>query len=151
MKILHLNGTVLIEVVVVDGRVNLYGANLQRANLCRADLYWADLHGANLHGADLQGADLCGADLGGANLHGADLDKIHMNWQSHDLIAEHLLRWADTDYQKRMIAGLVLVSHDWCWDHFKMLLSSDIPHAKEAWDHLKSLGTDKSPFPGEAR
>src|SRR3990172_7617090 len=78
--------------------------------------YWEwriDLEGAYLEGADLRGASLRGANLYGANLEGATI-----NWRSHDLIAELLLRWSGDDVEKRKVAGLVLVSRDWCWKDF---------------------------------
>lgn len=68
----------------------------------------ADLRGANLRGADLRGADLDGANLDGAKL----------NWQSHDLLAEILRRATGGDVAKRKIAGLVLISREFCWKDF---------------------------------
>ena len=73
----------------------------------------AYLSGANLGGANLRGANLRGANLSGANLSGAKL-----NWTSHDLIAEIILRSAGDDIEKRKIAGLILISRDWCWKQF---------------------------------
>jgi len=99
---------------------DLCGANLRGAYLCRANL-----DGANLDGANLDGANLDGAYLRGANLDGANLDGAKINWQSHDLIAEILLRAAGHDVQKRMVAGLILVSPDWCWDKF-LSIESDL-------------------------
>jgi len=92
---------------------------------CEADTMLAALQQAVKSGADLCGADLCGADLRGANLDGANLDGAKINWQSHDLIAEILLRAAGHDVQKRMVAGLILVSPDWCWDKF-LSIESDL-------------------------
>jgi len=91
----------------------LAGANLARANLARANLARAYLAGANLARAYLAGANLDGANLDGANLAG-----IKVNWTSHDLIAEILRRWAKDSIPRRMIAGLILVSRDWCWPQF---------------------------------
>lgn len=51
-----------------------------------------------------------------------------MNWQSHDLIAEILRRSSGNDIQKRMVAGLILVSRDWCWDQFLA-----IEHEQREW------------------
>jgi uncharacterized protein YjbI with pentapeptide repeats len=67
------------------------------------------------------GTDLRGADLGGANLDGANLDGATINWNSHDLIAELLRRAAGDDVEKRKVAGLILVSRDWCWGDFLLL------------------------------
>ena len=75
---------------------------------CEADTMLAALQQAVKSGAYLCGAYLCGANLRGAKI----------NWQSHDIIAEILLRAAGHDVQKRMVAGLILVSPDWCWDKF---------------------------------
>jgi uncharacterized protein YjbI with pentapeptide repeats len=103
----------------------LRGADLRGANLRGADLRGADLRGANLGGANLGGAYLRGADLGGANLggaylrgadlRGANLEDCQMNWQSHDLIAQRLLQAAGDDAYKRLAAGYILISRDWCW------------------------------------
>jgi hypothetical protein len=57
------------------------------------------------------GADLGGADLGGAKA----------CWQSHDFLAEVLRLASGDDTEKRKVAGLVLVSRDWCWDQFLSL------------------------------
>ena len=69
------------------------------------------MRGANLDGANLDGANLRGANLGGANL----------DWQSHDLIAEILRRAAGANIEKRKVAGLILISRDWCWSDFLKL------------------------------
>jgi hypothetical protein len=137
---------------------DLHGANLRGADLRRADLYGAnlrraDLRGAELHGASLINADLCGADLYGANLRGANLreanlDGTLMNWKSHALIAELLRRAAVDDIQKRMIAGLVAVSLDWCWSKFL-----DIPTDLREWalDVLKTHVREGDYAPAEIR
>jgi len=76
------------------------------------------LEAAVRDGAYLGGAYLGGADLRGAYLGGAYLRDLVINWNSHDLIAEILRRAAGEDVAKRKIAGLILVSRDWCWDNF---------------------------------
>jgi hypothetical protein len=78
---------------------------------------------ANLRGAYLEGANLEGANLRGAYLEGANLNDCQMNWQSHDLIAARLLRAAGGDSYRRLAAGFVLVSRDWCWE----LLMKNVP------------------------
>ena len=104
---------------------NLRGVYLVGADLHGADLRWACLAGANLREADLRGAHLRRACLGGADLEGADLRGATLSWQSHDIIAELLRRSAGQDASKRKLAGLVLVSRDWCWDKFLSLRSRD--------------------------
>ena len=99
----------------------------------RADLRGADLSDAYLIGADLRGADLSDAYLRGADLRGADLRGAKLNWQSHNLLAEILRRAAGDDVAKRKIAGLILVSFDWCWEKF---LSIDEPLRDWALDEL---------------
>ena len=141
---------------------NLYRANLSKANLYRANLYRADLSGANLYRANLSEADLSGAnlseadlseanlyranlpeaDLSGANLSGASLSKANLsetclNWSSRDLIAQVLFQWAQSSPERRMIAGLVLISKDWCWNDFERLLN--MPSMQDALIHLKTL------------
>jgi hypothetical protein len=104
---------------------DLYGAYLSGANLYRADLSGADLYGANLYRAYLTGADLSGADLSGADLRGA-----RISWQSHECIAEILRQASGEDIQRRMVAGLILISRDWCWDKF---LSLEIAPEVREW------------------
>jgi hypothetical protein len=101
------------------------GANLYGADLSGADLSDAYLRGANLYGAYLRGAYLRGADLSGADLSGADLSGAKVNWQSHAIISEILRQAAGDDVQKRMVAGLILISTDWCWDKF-LSIESDL-------------------------
>ena len=104
----------------IDGQFYLTGADLRWANLREADLSRADLSQADLSRADLRGAHLRGAHLSGASI----------NWQSHDLIAEILRRAAADNVSRRMLAGLILISHDWCWD---MFLALDIAPAVRDW------------------
>jgi hypothetical protein len=100
---------------------HLEGADLREADLREADLRWCCLSGADLRGADVTGADLRGADLRGADLSFLSPQKTRLNWTSHVFIAKALLRAAGTDAEKRKVAGLVLVSHDWCWSAFLAL------------------------------
>ena len=104
--------------IIEDHKRWLYGSSGAQADLQAADLRGADLRGAYLRYADLQDANLRYADLRYANLRYADLKGARINWQSHDLIAELLSRAAGDDIEKRKIAGLILVSRDWCWDKF---------------------------------
>jgi hypothetical protein len=111
-------------------RANLSSANLYRANLSSADLYSADLYSANLSSANLSSANLSSADLSRANLSSANLSSANLyrakfNFQSHTLIAEVLRRAAGEDVEKRKVAGLILVSPDWCWDQFTANCSGD--------------------------
>jgi uncharacterized protein YjbI with pentapeptide repeats len=107
---------------------DLSDANLRYANLVGANLGCANLGHADLSGADLSGADLGGANLGGANLRYADLRGAKFNWQSHALLSEILLRAAGDNMGRRMLAGLVAVSTDWCWDQWLSL-----EHPERAW------------------
>jgi len=107
-------------------RIDLSGADLSGANLSGAYLSGANLSGANLGGANLRGANLSGANLSEANLseaylREANLREAALNWQSHNLLAEVLRRAADDDVPRRMLAGLILISHDWCWGKFLAL------------------------------
>jgi uncharacterized protein YjbI with pentapeptide repeats len=156
MKILNRNENVIKEVAgeTLSGAnlrwANLRWANLREANLSEADLRWANLREAdlseanlreaNLSGANLSGADLSEADLRWADLYGADLSGTFLNWQSHNLISEILRQWANEDsnfdqrIKKRMIAGLVAISTDMCWEAF---LKLEIEFKEEAIAHLK--------------
>ena len=96
----------------------------------RIDLRDANLSGAYLREAYLRWADLSGADLSGADLREAGLSGAKFNWQSHDLLAEALRRAAGHDVQRRMLAGLLLISRDWCWDVF---LAAPIDPALREW------------------
>ena len=109
---------------------DLRGANLQRADLrCAdlrgADLQRADLRSANLWGADLRCANLQSADLRCANLQGANLQGADLPITSHEVISEILRAAASDDVKKRMIAGLVIVSCDWCWADFSEELDKE--------------------------
>ena len=117
---------------------DLRDADLRGADLSDANLFGADLRDANLRGADLSGADLSGANLRGANLFGADLRDADLsgatiNWQSHDLISELLLRAAGDDIARRKVAGLILVSRDWCWGKFLAIESGQIESGQHEW------------------
>lgn len=79
----------------------------------------------DLKGADLRGAYLRGADLMNADLRGADLRDAKINWNSHDLLAEIALRAAGDDLRQRMVAGLILISRDWCWNEFVAVLDDN--------------------------
>jgi hypothetical protein len=109
----------------------LSGADLKHADLRAASLEGADLSGADLKYANFYRADLCmanfsGADLGMSRLDRADLcgarfDEARINWQAHDLISALLMKEAGEGIGKRKVAGLVLVSRDWCWDSWSQL------------------------------
>jgi hypothetical protein len=92
---------------------------LEAAVKAKASLRHADLAGADLAGASLRHADLAGADLRHASLAGA-----RINWYSHTLISRILLDAAGQNVGRRKIAGLVLVSPDWCWEHWLSLRRS---------------------------
>ena len=87
----------------------------------RSAVVEAVVKSANLWGANLRGADLWGANLRGANLGGATI-----NWTSHDLVADLLRRAAGDDVERRKVAGLVLLSRDWCWEDFGRLASDPL-------------------------
>ena len=107
---------------------DLRGSNLRYSNLSYSDLSGSDLSGSdlrysNLRGSDLRysnlsGSDLSGSVLIGSVLIGSDLSGSVLNWRSHALVGEILRRHAGKDPAKRKIAGLVLVSTDWCWQKF---------------------------------
>ena len=118
---------------------NLSGAYLNCADLSCADLSCADLRYADLRGAYLNHTDLRGANLRGADLWGADLSGATINWQSHDLVSGILCRAAGEVIERRKIAGLVLVSRDWCWDQF---LAHDDPQREWALSVLRKYVRD---------
>ena len=126
------------------GNANLRGADLRGADLYGANLRNANLWGANLGGADLRGADLWDADLYGANLRNANLRGAKINWLSHDLVAELLRQAAGADIGKRKVAGLVLVSRDWCWRRF---LALDDPQRDWALNVLREYVTPDDEAP----
>ena len=121
---------------------DLRGAYLSRAKLRGADLYKADLSSANLSDANLSDADLCWANMRGAYLSRAKLRDANMNWQSHDLLAEVLRQAAGDNADRRMLAGLVLVSRDWCWKEFMAL---DHPETEWAKGVLREYVTANTP------
>ena len=97
---------------------------------CDAESMRAAVEAAVRNRANLYGANLYRANLDGANLYGANLDGAKLNWQSHALIAEILRRNAGDDVKKRMVAGMILISRDWCWDDF---LSLKIDRSLRKW------------------
>jgi len=109
---------------------NLYNADLGYADLRNADLCNANLRYAYLRYADLGYADLRNADLCNADLRNVKLDNTVINWQSHDLLAEILRQNAGDFVDRRMLAGLILVSRDWCWDKF---ITLEISKKSQLW------------------
>jgi len=126
-------------IAAAKGRAYLRGADLRGADLGGAYLRGADLRGADLTGAYLRGAYLTGADLRGAYLTGADLTGAdltgaqHPPMESHDFWAELLIRAAGDDLHRRMVAGLVLISRDWCWSRFKQLMTGELAADWQEW------------------
>lgn len=114
---------------------SLRGASLRGADFRGASLYHTDLRDADLRDADLRYTDLCSADFRDAVLRGAsfsfadlcsaDFRGARMNWQSRELASELLRRDADEDLDRRKVAGLVLVSRDWCWPDFESECAGD--------------------------
>ena len=126
---------------------NLEGANLEGANLAFANLVGAILTRANLAGAILEGAILVRADLRGADLRGADLAGASAPpVNSHDFWAELLRRAAGDDLHRRMIAGLVLISRDWCWPRMIALMTGELAADWQEW-----VGAEFWRWPEECR
>ena len=117
------------DTVLWEGECDDVRDELMAAVMSMADLYGANLYGANLSGADLSGASLYGASLYGASLYGAARPPM----QSHDFWAQLLLRAAGDDLHRRMVAGLVLVSRDWCWNRFKELMTGELAVDWQEW------------------
>ena len=111
------------------GGAYLGGADLRDADLGGAYLGSANLRDANLGGADLRSANLRGANLRGANLRGANFPPM----QSHDFWAELLLRAAGDNIERRKIAGLVLISRDWCWPRCLELIRGELAADWQEW------------------
>jgi hypothetical protein len=101
--------------------VDFRGANLAGANLAGSDLRGSSFVRAGLYGADFSGADLRHATLAHAELDHALFAGARINWQSHDLISALLNHEAGNSIGKRKVAGLILVSRDWCWDSWSEL------------------------------
>jgi len=98
--------------------LNLSGSDLSYSNLIGSVLSGSVLSGSDLSGSNLRYSNLRGSDLSGSDLSGSDLRGSVLNWRSHALVGEILRRHAGKDPAKRKIAGLVLVSTDWCWQKF---------------------------------
>jgi len=112
----------------VKGGANLSRADLSGLNLFGAYLSRANLSRVNLSGADLSGVNLSRVNLSRANLSGANLSGATIDWTSYDVVAELLRRAAGDSVDRRMLAGLVLVSRDWCWKKFLA-----IEHPERGW------------------
>lgn len=67
-----------------------------------------------------------------------------MNWASHDLLSYILRCAAGPSVERRMIAGLILVSRDWCLKEF---LAIDHPERTWALRELARWETERSPMP----
>lgn len=52
------------------------------------------------------------------DLRRADLTRTQLNWDSPDIISAILANAAGDDYDRRALAGALLVSRDWCWDQW---------------------------------
>lgn len=88
--------------------------------------------------ANLSYADLGYANPSGVDLKNTSLSDANLSWESHDLIAEVLLRAAEQDPQRRSFAGLILVSRDWCWDEWVSLVKEFPNEGKWAFEILSS-------------
>ena len=125
---------------------DLFNADLVEANLSEARLFRAHLLRANLFRANLSGAYLPEANLSGAYLSGAVLLSIQPNWRSHDLIAAILLQAAGDNPRRRMVAGLVRDSRDWCWSKL-IAIPGFKPEKKWALETLQGYATPDNPLP----
>ncbi len=151
-------GIVLFETEAVDmksavqfaikAKADLSSANLRSADLRSADLRYADLRYADLSSADLRYANLSYANLSSADLRYADLSSADLsslkvfNWQSHELIAQVLFQKSGDNIERRKIAGLILISKDWCWDQ---LFKIESPERSWAIELLKSQNPEGMP------
>jgi peptide subunit release factor 1 (eRF1) len=71
-----------------------------------------------------------------------------VNWQSHDLISEILVRESGDEIEKLMIAGLILFKRDFCWEDF---LEIDSNLKDWALDSLAKWVKDGDEAPGFLR
>ena len=140
MQIKHrYTSTVLLEGECDNLRDELIAAVKAYADLADADLAGADLVGADLAYADLAGANLADANLADANLARANLARANLAranspaLNSHDFWAELLFRTAGNDLHRRMVAGLVLVSRDWCWPRMIALMTGELSEDWNEW------------------
>ncbi len=69
-----------------------------------------------------------------------------MNWQSHQLLSEILFQAAGSNTQRRMIAGLIKISTDWCWGQF-LSIETDPTLRDWALDELATWVTAESEPP----
>ena len=89
----------------------------------------SDLSDANLIGANLRGVSLRGSDLSGANLKDANLRDVKINWDSHQLISEILLR-SSRNTEDEMLAYYIRGKLEWCWQDW---LSEKFQHVSKTW------------------
>ena len=84
----------------------------------------------------------------GANLSAANLTNIIVNWRCHYLVAEILLRWAGSNWNKIKLAGGIQIAANlnWCWDKF-IALATDEPLAVEAIAELQKWIRDGDDAP----
>lgn len=107
----------LIRMLRIDGMnvdsSDLSGVRFGPANVERVAFEFCDLRGADFRSASLWGATFFQCKLAG----------IRPQWSSHDLIAALLMAEARQSIAKRKLAGLLLVSRDWCWGQVDQYLT----------------------------
>ncbi|MFX0183344.1 MAG: pentapeptide repeat-containing protein [Candidatus Hodarchaeota archaeon] len=118
--------------------------NLKFANLRCANLEHANLENASLRHANLRCANLRHANLENASLKSANLENASLNWDSHQLLSQIILNHAGNNIKKRMIAGLIMVSLDLCWNDF---LELNIPYKSWAIQVLKTYVKESDDVP----
>lgn len=139
MKIYRIDGSIICDKeLIIEHKLNLRWANLEGAKLLGLNLQGADLrdswlmdanfHGSNLCGADFERArmrfaNLSNTDLRAAYFHKTDLFDTYfkgaqLNWTSHELLSELLRQSAGNNVKRLMVAGLPLVTREWCWKEY---------------------------------
>ena len=89
---------------------------------------YTNLSGTDLSYANLSYTNLSYTNLSYTNLSYANLSGIIVNWQSHALISELLLREAGDDIRKMSLAGTVRVCTNKCWDFWGLY-----DHPEKLW------------------
>lgn len=123
--------------------------DFSRAQFSHANLTGSDLRGTNMYRAEFFKADLSNADLREAyfidtDIRDALLFGIKPNFNDHCLVSELLRRAAGTSIDKLKVAGLVFMTHYYCWGNY---IAMNDPLAKWALAALRAHETEDNEMP----
>lgn len=123
----------LPEINLMKG--NLRNCNLSNTNLSNALLYYTNMDNTkcintnfkcasliytSFKNSNLTNSNFTKSNMMFNNLYNAILDNINMNWHSHELIYQILIKNATTIEQEQF-AALISRKLEWCWDEWETM------------------------------